>query len=120
MSSEYSNPLTSWHLGVNGDYMNLHGGRGCYDPIHPNSVDDETKTDLRWVREKAGKLASSVLRNCKLLLCCVQDGVEHPLDHPLVARMTPTYLKDAVAKFSLTNDVAIPNEALIQFGIDIF
>lgn len=132
--------------------MNLHGGRGCYDPIHPNSESDDTEMDLRWVRDKAGKHASSILRNCKLLLCSVQDGVEHPLDHPLIvsvfaynpslrqndhyggisktclyymltmrqARMTPTYPTDVIEKFSLTHDIAIPNEALIQLGIDIF
>lgn len=115
-----SNALASSHPGVNGDYMNLHGGRGCYDPIHPNSVDDDTKLDLRWVRDKAGKVASEILLSCKLLLRCIRDGVEHPLDHALIARMTPNYPKDVVAKFSLATDIAIPNEALTQFGIDIF
>ena len=76
--------------------------------------------DLRWVRDKAGKQASSVLLNVRLLLCSIQDGVEHPLDHSLIARLTPTYAEDKVESFSLQNDIVTPNEALQRFGIDIF
>lgn len=108
------------YTGASGDYTNLHGGIGCPDPVHPNAESDDTKLDLRWIRDKAGKHASSILRNCRLFLCCIEDGFEHPLDHPLIARMTPTYPKDTIAKFSLADDIAIPNEALRQFGVDVF
>ena len=106
--------------GSGGGYSNLHGGRGCGDPIHPNAESDDISLDLRWVRDEAGRQASSVLLNCRLLLCNIQDGIEHPLDHPLITRLTPTYREDRVHGFSLKTDIQIPNEALHRFGVDIF
>ena len=106
--------------GEDGDYSNLFGGKGCYDPVHPNSEDDDTRLDLRWVRDRAGRHAAVALRNVKLLLCCIQDGARHPLDHSLIARITPNYARDTIEKISLVRDIEITNRALQLFGIDIF
>ncbi|KAK3716034.1 hypothetical protein LTR37_006764 [Vermiconidia calcicola] len=106
--------------GRNGDMQNLFGGKGCGDPIHPNDESDDAHLDLRWIRDDAGKQAATTLLNCRLLLCCIQDSVEHPLDHPLIARLTPTYREDKMNVYSLLHDFTLPNEALQRFGIDIF
>jgi hypothetical protein len=106
--------------GRDGDLSNLFGGKACGDPIHPNDDSDPVTLDLRWIRDAAGKQASFTLLNVRLLLCCARDGPEHPLNHPLVARLTPTYSENRVLNFSLENDVVIPNTALQQLGIDIF
>ena len=87
------------------------------------SADDQLReqtVDLSWISEEVGKQAGPVLLNCRLLLSGINDDVEHPLDHHLVARLTPTYHDDRVDTFVLLNDIAIPNKALQQFGIDIF
>lgn len=76
--------------------------------------------DLRWIRDEVGKQAGPVMLNCRLLLASINDGAEHPLDHPLIARLTPTYSEDKIATFVLLNDIAVPNRALQAFGIDIF
>lgn len=58
---------------------------------------------------------------CRLLLAAIQDGVSNPLDHSLVARLTPTYRYDAEPQsFYRHTDIDIPMRALQQFGIDIF
>ena len=104
----------------NGSKRNLGGGTGCMHPIHPNDEADDATVDLRWIRDRAGKDAAPIILNCRALLCCIQDGVAHPLDHPVIARLTPTYHRYKNRTFSLEEDIAIPNEALQQFGIDIF
>ena len=106
--------------GTDGDYENLRGGKGCSDPIHPNEDSDDTDLDLRWIRDGASKQSSTVLVNVRLLLCSIQDGFKHPLDHPLIARLTPTYREDKIDGFSLHSDIGIPNEALQRFGVDVF
>ena len=80
----------------------------------------ERPVDLSWIPEEVGKQAGPVLLNCRLLLSGINDGIEHPLDHHLIARLTPTYHEDKIDTFVLLNDIAIPNKALQQFGIDIF
>ena len=106
--------------GRHGDCTGLSGERCCYNLIHPNSESDDVQLDLRWIRDRAGKMAASVILSCKLLLCCIQDDVAHPLDHPVTARLTPNYGAERVSNVSLEHDIAIPNEGLQQFGIDIF
>jgi len=46
--------------------------------------------------------------------------VSHPLDHHLLARLTPTYRREAPSCFVLEDDIAIMNDMLQQLGIDIF
>lgn len=98
---------------------------------------DNTSNDLRWIRDRARSNAAEVILRCRFLLRCVEDNISHPLDHTLVARLTPFYRyvvcniycyinrltssrTDRIRNFSLENDIAIPNDALQQFGADIF
>ncbi|KAK5151402.1 hypothetical protein LTS14_009245 [Recurvomyces mirabilis] len=125
---------------------NLHGGMGCSDPIHPKFPEETVEQDLRWIRDRCGKEAAGVLLLCRLLgetlqkraseaeedneECQQTSGggsssssstIKHPLDHPLLARLTPTYRRTKIQIFSLEEDIIIPNLFLLQTaGIDIF
>ena len=105
-----------------GDRANLYGGPGCSDPLHPNQPKDDSNLDIRWIRDRAGRSAADVIVRCRFLLCSIQDGESHPLDHSLIARLIPTYRNNSTHReiFALEDDIAIPNKALQQFGIDIF
>ena len=102
------------------DYTISEDGRGYGDLIDLNPDADNSNRDLRWISDKTGAQAASVLLNCRLLLSTIQDEVEHPLDHTLIARLTPTYWEDKIDMFSFQKDIVIPNQALQNFGIDIF
>ncbi|RMY62787.1 hypothetical protein D0863_10842 [Hortaea werneckii] len=99
---------------------NPRDGRGCTDPIHPNLPSEDTSQDLRWIRERTGSAAADVLLRCRFLIRSIQDQTPHPLSHPLIARLTPTYRKEKISLFSLDHDIIVPNECLQQFGIDVF
>lgn len=104
---------------------NLRRGKQEFDNVKRRrmAADDQLQEqtfDLSWIPEEVGKQAGPVLLNCRLLLRGINADVEHPLDHHLVARLTPTYHEDKVDTFVLLNDIAIPNKALQQFGVDIF
>jgi hypothetical protein len=100
----------------------LGGSFGCLHPLHPNLAQDESAHDLRWVRERAGQYAAEPLLLCRtLLLAAVSTNSQSPLDLPAIARLTPTYhLQSETKTFRLSTDIEVPNEALQQFGIDIF
>ena len=85
-----------------------------------NDQMQQAPLDLSWIRDEVGKQAGPVLLNCRLLLAGINDDAKHPLDHHLVARLTPTYHEDKIEPFVLLNDIIIPNKALQTFGIDIF
>ncbi len=108
--------------GSNGDLEEIFDGEDqpCYDPIHPNEDSDTMTLDLRWIRDLVGTESSYAQLLVRLLLCCIRDGVEMPLDHPLCARLTPTYSESLPANFNYNLDMVIPNAALGQIGIDIF
>ena len=106
--------------GKDGSILNLHGGVGCSDPIHPNLPCERDTQDLRWIRDRCGSYAAEVILRCRFLIHCVRDEVAHPLDHTLIARLTPTFRRERVRLFSLDQDIVIPNECLQQFGIDVF
>lgn len=111
--------------GAGGDMANLGGALACGDPVHPNLPDEGAELDLRWVRDETGTGATSTLLTIRLLLAALQDGVHHPLDHSLVARLTPNYRDPddegiEPESFYLASDIAVPLRALQQFGIDIF
>jgi hypothetical protein len=57
----------------------------------------------------------------RILAICVQSGV-HPLDHPLVAALTPNYESpDEVGRrWSLETHIDVPQRILTALGIDIF
>ncbi|KAK0254437.1 hypothetical protein B0A54_13055 [Friedmanniomyces endolithicus] len=106
--------------GPGGSVVNLRGGDGCANPLHLNMASDDAADDLRWVRGRAGVYAADIITLCRFLLCCKKDGVAHPLDHPLIARLTPLYRRQKVRLFSLEADFAIPVAWLQHLGIDVF
>jgi hypothetical protein len=105
-----------------GNSKNVLGGSfGCLHPLHPNLADDETSHDLRWVRKRAGEYAAEPLLLCRVLLAsAVSTTSPSPLDLPEIARLTPTYHRQTPKTFRLSTDIEVPNEALQQYGIDIF
>jgi hypothetical protein len=105
-----------------GNSKNVLGGSfGCLHPLHPNLADDESSHDLRWVRERAGQYAADPVLLCRTLLAsAVSTTSQSPLDLPEIARLTPTYHRQNQKTFYLSTDIEVPNEALQQFGIDIF
>lgn len=106
--------------GPNNSTANLNGGKGCQNPLHPNLDHDEVEHDLRWIRERAGRNAADPLLLCRGLLACVQREVKHPLELPAIARLVPAYHRQDPKTFKITCDFAIINDALQQFGIDVF
>jgi hypothetical protein len=57
----------------------------------------------------------------RILAICVQSGL-HPLDHPLIAGLTPNYESpDEVARrWSLETHIDVPQRILATLGVDIF
>lgn len=106
--------------GPNNCRSNLQGASGCGHPLHPNIESDEGKQDLRWVRERTGKFAADSLLLCRVLLACVQENVDSPFDLSALARLTATYHRQKAKTFWLERDIVVINDALEQFGIDIF
>lgn len=76
--------------GINGSSNDLSGGSGCRNTFHPNLPSEDASQDLHWVRERIGIAAADILVSCRLFIRAIQDGSPHPLDHPLIARLTPT------------------------------
>lgn len=85
-----------------------------------NDEDNDSPFDLHWIREREGRKAADALLSARCLLSCVQDRVGHPLEHPLIARLTPAYHRRKARTFFRQCDIAVPNLALQQFGVDIF
>jgi len=98
----------------------LGGSFGCLHPIHPNLANDEGSHDLRWVRSRTGQYAADPLLLCRILLASAAGNEQSPLDLPAISRLTPTYHGQEAKTFRRDDDIEVPNEALQQFGIDIF
>lgn len=77
-------------------------------PPNPFSPFEDLPDELLWVREKTGKFAASIVLKCRILICAIGDGAQHPLDHPTLARLTPTYTNKH-RKFDLERDIEIFN-----------
>ncbi|KAK4634124.1 hypothetical protein CLAFUW4_01193 [Fulvia fulva] len=105
--------------GSDGTLANLYVGLGCLDELHPNSANDSTDHDMRWIRDRCGKSSAEIITRCKFFFASIIDGAEHPLDHTLAVRLTPNY-GEVSADFSLEDDIAVINDFLQQMGIDIF
>ncbi|KAF2209665.1 hypothetical protein CERZMDRAFT_86645 [Cercospora zeae-maydis SCOH1-5] len=103
-----------------GRSSNLYGGVGCIDELHPNDKDDAVEHDLRWIRDCTGAEAPHVILMARCLLACVQDKIPNPLDHTLIARLTPHYDTNLRKIFCLDKDISILNSTLARLGIDIF
>ncbi|KAM3418360.1 hypothetical protein BST61_g4359 [Cercospora zeina] len=103
-----------------GRSSNLYGGVGCVDELHPNDKDDAVEHDLRWIRDCTGAEAPHVILMARCLLVCVQDNISNPLDHTLIARLTPHYNPNLRKVFCLDKDISLLNSTLTRLGIDIF
>ena len=55
----------------------------------------------------------------RILAVCVQKK-SHPLEHPLIARLTPLYDEHTYRRWSLSNNITMPIRILQQLGIDIY
>ena len=55
----------------------------------------------------------------RILAVCVQSGA-HPLEHPLIARLTPLYDEHFHRRWSLSNNIIMPIKILQQLGIDTY
>lgn len=64
--------------------------------------------------------AAHTILLARSLLICVQDKIDHPLSHTLIARLTPSSQRGEIRNFSLEKEIRVLNEAIQQFGIDIF
>ena len=77
--------------------------------------------DFSWVYEDSksdATLKGPML--LRVLAFCVQNKNVHPLDHPLLARLTPGYESDHLWQWNFAADIQVPNKILIQLGIDPF
>lgn len=73
----------------------------------------------RWVQGIANDHSERTMLRVRCLLQCIEDGVSHPFDHPNLARLRPTYHRAELLHLDRSEDIVIPNLALLQFGIDI-
>ena len=81
------------------------------------------KQDFSWVWE------DSKTGNCRydldgpmwlrVLAVCVQSKT-HPLEHPLIARLTPIHDEHTCRRWSLSNNIIMPIKILQQLGIDTY
>ncbi|KAF2858198.1 hypothetical protein K470DRAFT_221698 [Piedraia hortae CBS 480.64] len=92
---------------------------GCANPMHPNITGEDTP-NLGWIRDELGGDAAEAIMRCRLLFYCLRDGVSHPLDHPLVARLTPNYYQLQPGRFQADYDIELPVSWLQRCGMDIF
>ncbi|KAL9576061.1 MAG: hypothetical protein Q9212_007419, partial [Teloschistes hypoglaucus] len=76
--------------------------------------------DFTWLFDDCKRLPRSVAGNgalwLRILAICVQSGL-HPLEHPIIARLTPNYVPVG-RKWSFTNMTKHPFEILGQLGIN--
>lgn len=82
--------------------------------------------DFSWLQEPAKGLTHSAsplrtLLMLRFLAMCVQAGPEnHPLDHPLIARLQPLADRSHLDVFTYTESIVTPMKILVQLGVDIF
>ena len=55
----------------------------------------------------------------RILAVCVQSGA-HPLQHPLIVRLTPLYDEHFHRRWSLSNSIIMPTKILQQLGVDTY
>ena len=121
----------------------------CCGDIHPNSKDKCTasccaviycspkcrklawkeyhqvlcKQDFKWVWDASKEGDSTWDLNgpmwLRILAICVQSKV-HPLEHPLIARLTPGYEELGHRVWSLANNIIMPNKILRQLGVNTY
>ncbi|QIW96013.1 hypothetical protein AMS68_001531 [Peltaster fructicola] len=86
----------------------------------PSALNDDMETALlHWIKDVDRVDTDRALLRIRSLTRCVRDGVLHPLDHTVVARLRPAYRNEESLRFSLEADIVLANKALLQAGIDI-
>lgn len=95
----------------------------CKDLAWENYHQVLCKQDFRWVWDDS-KIGDSRRHLdgpmwLRIFAVCVQSKI-HPLEYPLIARLTPMYDDSVERKWSLANNVIMPNKILQQLGIDIY
>ncbi len=95
----------------------------CKDLAWKNHHQVLCKQDFRWVWEdsKMGDPEYDLDGPMwlRILAVCVQ-GDRHPLEHPLIARLSPLYDERSIRRWSLANNIIMPNKILKQLGIDTY
>lgn len=81
------------------------------------------KQDFNWVWDDS-KTGRSIYDLdgpmwLRILAVCVQSKT-HPLEHPLIASLTPLYDERVGRRWSLSNNIVMPNKILQQLGIDTY
>jgi hypothetical protein len=82
--------------------------------------------DFDWLQASAIGLTHNAsplrpLLMLRFLAACVQSGpANHPLAHPLIARLQPLANRDHVDVFTFTESIVTPVRILQQLGIDVF
>ena len=77
--------------------------------------------DFSWLYEDSKR--DAILKGpmlLRVLASCVQKKDVHPLDHPLLARLTPGYESNHLWQWNFITDIQVPNKILMQLGIDPF
>ena len=79
------------------------------------------KKDFDWVWEESKTGRSQYDLDgpmwLRILAACVQSKI-HPLEHPLIARLTPLYDDKLYRRWSMSNNIIMPNKILAQLGTD--
>ena len=116
-------PENSTHKRAAGCCSVLYCSQKCKDLAWKNYHQVLCKQDFRWVWDdsKTG-IPDYDLDGpmwLRILAVCVQSG-HHPLEHPLIARLTSLYDEGLTRRWSLANNIIMPNKILTQFGIDTY
>ena len=76
--------------------------------------------DFSWVYDTARHdISQQATLFLRVLAICVQSRT-HPLDHPLIARLTASYKGDHTEHFTFTADIQTPIRILQELGVDPF
>ena len=75
--------------------------------------------NFSWVYEysKSDATLKGPMLLLRVLAFCVQNKNVHPLDHPLLARLTAGYESDHLWQWNFPADIQVPNKILMQLGI---
>ena len=101
----------------------LYCSQKCKDLAWKNYHQVLCKQDFGWVWDDSKN--SNPIFNLdgpmwlRILAVCVQSK-RHPLEHPLIARLTPLYDEGLTRRWSLANNIIMPNKILKQLGVDTY
>ena len=94
----------------------------CEDLARKNYHEVLCKQDFSWVRDSKTGHSHYDLDGpiwLRILAVCVRNKA-HPLELPLIARLTPLYDEYTPRRWTLSNRIMMPLRILQQLGIDIY